>query len=198
MRLLLGQRHEDPVAQTGLGHVRRIEHVPIAHGDRSDFLFAGITRCLDERSIDSVAVPGEIARALDLDEQVLDPKPRQQHVGVVDLVVHVGEGPVERAREEVFEDVLGNLLRGVAEAVGLGQAIRRLAQNSGPRPWRRSLSRRYAARWSRPTAVMPLQSDALSSYGAGARGSLRVVEAMVERIHWISPIQIVTRASSAA
>src|SRR5579859_6434286 len=49
-------------------------------------------------------------------------------------VVHVGERPVERTGEEVLEDVLGDLLGGVAESVGLGEAIPPLRGEVGPPP----------------------------------------------------------------
>ena len=66
---------------------------------------------------------GQRARALDFHDQELCAHPALRQVGVVDLVVHVGERPAQDHGEEIFEEVPRDLLRRRPVSPLLGQPL---------------------------------------------------------------------------
>ena len=92
-----------------------IEHLPVAHGHGTDPLVCGIAEGLAQGGFDGGTVPGERPGSLDLHYQALDAQFRQDDVGPPDLEVDVRDRPVEHPGEQVFEDVLGDLLDGGVE-----------------------------------------------------------------------------------
>jgi hypothetical protein len=63
---------------------------------------------------------------------VLDPEPREQEVRIADLVVDVGDGPVEDDGEEVLDDALRRALSGMTKALALTQPVESPRLECGP------------------------------------------------------------------
>ena len=163
MRVRRIEGDEEAVLPAGRRYVGRIQHVPVADRDRTHLLSPRVALRLQERCVNRAPVPGQGTRSFHFDEEVLDPQAGEQDVGVVDLVVDVSEGPVERPREEVRKGVLGDLLGGVAEPPRLREVLRPSALEG--RPSRRACcwKRRYVASWSSdpPTPLSPPRHIAL-------------------------------------
>ncbi len=124
---------EQPVPQAAVDDVRGVEHAAVADGHGGDLLRVGVATSLGKRGFDGPAVPGEGTGALHLHDELLDTEARQHDVGPPDLQVHVAPGPVEHRGEEVFQDVLGDLLRRRPEQA-LAEALGATVEERRPRP----------------------------------------------------------------
>lgn len=115
-----------------MGEVGGVEHDPIAYADAGDLLLGGIATRLIDGPLHGPPVPGQGAGPPHLYQEVFSPQATEEEVREVRLMIQIRQLPAQDTREQVLQDVLGDLLRGAAVPLLLRQAPAPTVQKGRP------------------------------------------------------------------